>query len=178
MTRRIFNSTLIASTLVGAADKPNIVLVLCDDLGYGEVGFNGQNLIETPNIDALAKSGMVFNQHYSGAPVCAPARCTLLTGQHTGHSYIRGNDEWASRGDVWSLQAMNENPKLEGQRPLPDSIVTVAELLKKAVDEISRVFKKRNNQKLTMDRGAMLIPQSKQIHETNNFELITWLVIK
>lgn len=112
--------------------KPNIIYILADDLGYGEVGFNGQNLIETSNIDALAKSGMVFNQHYSGAPVCAPARCTLLTGQHTGHSYIRGNDEWASRGDVWSLQAMNENPKLEGQRPLPDSIVTVAELLKKA----------------------------------------------
>lgn len=112
--------------------KPNIIYFLADDLGYGELGFNGQKLIETPNIDALAKSGMVFNQHYSGAPVCAPARCTLLTGQHTGHSYIRGNDEWASRGDVWSLKAMEENPKLEGQRPLPDSIVTVAELLKKA----------------------------------------------
>ena len=113
-------------------EKPNIIYILADDLGFGEVGINGQKLIETPNIDALAKSGIIFNQHYSGAPVCAPARCTLLTGQHTGHSYIRGNDEWASRGNVWSLKAMNENPKLEGQRPLPDSIVTVAELLKKA----------------------------------------------
>ena len=111
--------------------KPNIVFILADDLGYGEVGVYGQKLIETPNIDALAKEGKRFTQHYAGAPVCAPSRCVLLTGQHQGHAYIRGNDEWNERGDVWSLKAMEENPRLEGQRPLPDSILTIAEILKK-----------------------------------------------
>jgi len=73
--------------------KPNIIYILADDLGYGELGVYGQELIETPNLDALAKSGMRFTQHYTGAPVCAPARCVLLTGQHTGHAHVRGNDE-------------------------------------------------------------------------------------
>ena len=112
--------------------KPNIVYILADDLGYGELGVYGQKIIETPHIDALAAEGMKFTQHYSGAPVCAPARCVLLTGQHTGHSYVRGNDEWGDRGDVWNYQAMFDNPLLEGQRPLPDSIVTVAEILQSA----------------------------------------------
>lgn len=109
--------------------KPNIIYILADDLGYGELGSYGQALIETPNLDALAKSGMRFTQHYTGAPVCAPARCVLLTGQHTGHAHVRGNDEWKARGDVWNYQAMFDNPFLEGQRPLPDSIVTIAEIL-------------------------------------------------
>lgn len=112
--------------------KPNFIYILADDLGYGELGVYGQKMIETPHIDALAAEGMRFTQHYSGAPVCAPARCVLLTGQHTGHAYIRGNDEWASRGDVWNYQAMFDNPLLEGQRPLPDSIVTLAEILQSA----------------------------------------------
>ncbi|MEO1261312.1 MAG: arylsulfatase [Bacteroidota bacterium] len=111
------------------ANLPNIIYILADDLGYGELGVYGQKIIETPNIDALAESGMIFTQHYSGAPVCAPARCVLMTGQHTGHAHVRGNDEWSARGDVWNYEAMFENPFLEGQRPLPDSIVTVAEIL-------------------------------------------------
>ena len=112
--------------------KPNIIYILADDLGYGELGAYGQQIIETPHLDALAKAGMRFTQHYTGAPVCAPARCVLLTGQHTGHAYVRGNDEWKERGDVWDYQAMFDQPFLEGQRPLPDSIVTVAEILQKA----------------------------------------------
>ena len=80
--------------------KPNIVYILADDLGYGELGVYGQEKIQTPNIDALAKEGMLFTQHYSGAPVCAPARYMLMTGKHAGHARIRGNDEWAERGDV------------------------------------------------------------------------------
>ncbi len=111
---------------------PNIVFILADDLGYGEVGVFGQEKIETPNIDALAEGGMVFTQHYSGAPVCAPARSVLMTGLHAGHTHIRGNDEWRERGEVWDYAAMFENPRLEGQRPLPDSIVTMAEMLKSA----------------------------------------------
>ena len=109
--------------------KPNIIYILADDLGYGELGAYGQKLIETPNIDALATNGMRFTQHYSGAPVCAPARCVLLTGQHTGHAHVRGNDEWRERGKVWDYQAMFEDPFLEGQRPLPDSIITIGEML-------------------------------------------------
>lgn len=113
-------------------NMPNIVYILADDLGYGELGVYGQKHIETPNLDALAKSGMRFTQHYSGSPVCAPARCVLMTGQHTGHAHVRGNDEWRARGKVWDYMAMFEDPYLEGQRPLPDSIITVAELLQSA----------------------------------------------
>lgn len=114
------------------SSTPNIIYILADDLGYGELGAYGQELIETPNLDALAQSGMRFTQHYSGAPVCAPARCVLLTGKHTGNAFVRGNDEWGERGKVWDYQAMFDDSFLEGQRPLPDSIVTVAEILKEA----------------------------------------------
>jgi arylsulfatase A-like enzyme len=108
---------------------PNIIYILADDLGYGELGVYGQELIETPHLDALAKGGMRFTQHYSGAPVCAPARGVLLMGQHTGHAHVRGNDEDGSRGDVWNYQAMLDDPSLEGQRPIPDSLITLGEVL-------------------------------------------------
>lgn len=121
-----------AAGQTAASEKPNIIYILADDLGYGELGSYGQEHIETPNLDALAANGMLFRQHYSGAPVCAPARCVLMTGQHGGHAYVRGNDEWGERGKVWDYQAMFDDPFLEGQRPLPDSIVTVAELLQSA----------------------------------------------
>ncbi len=110
---------------------PNIIYILADDLGYGELGCYGQEKIETPNLDALAAEGMRFTQHYSGAPVCAPARCILLTGKHAGHAHIRGNDEWRDRGEVWDFEAMFEDSTLEGQRPIPDEEITIAEVLKK-----------------------------------------------
>ena len=109
--------------------KPNIIYMLADDLGYGELGVYGQQKIKTPNIDALAKAGMRFTQHYSGSPVCAPSRCVLLTGKHSGHAYIRGNDEWASRGEVWNYKKMTEDPNLEGQRPIPANTQTLGKLL-------------------------------------------------
>ena len=112
--------------------KPNIIYILADDLGYGELGCYGQQKIETPNIDKLAETGMRFTQHYSGSPVCAPARCNLLTGLHPGHAFIRGNHEWGSRGDVWGYEAMINDSTLEGQYPLPDSTITIANLLKDA----------------------------------------------
>ena len=112
-------------------NKPNIVYILADDLGYGELGVYGQQKIETPNIDALAKNGMMFTQHYA-FPVCAPSRYLLLTGKNSGHAYIRDNNEWRERGDVWSLAAMEANPFLEGQFPIPDSTITIAKMLKKA----------------------------------------------
>jgi len=112
------------------SDKPNIIYILADDLGYGDLGVYGQTRIETPNIDRLAANGILFTQHYCGSPVCAPSRCVLLTGQHTGHSQVRGNDEWGDRGDVWSYRAMIADSTLEGQRPLITGTVTIAKLLK------------------------------------------------
>ena len=103
--------------------RPNIVFLMADDLGWGELGSYGQDKIRTPNLDRLAAQGMRFTQHYSGAAVCASSRAALLTGLHTGHAYIRDNDEMGERGDVWN------DPALEGQRPLADSEVTLAEVL-------------------------------------------------
>lgn len=94
--------------------KPNIVYILADDLGYGDLGFTGQEYIATPNIDKLAAEGMFFTAHYSGSTVCAPSRSTLVSGLHTGHAPVRGNYE---------IQP-------EGQYPLPDSVFTVFESLK------------------------------------------------
>ena len=112
--------------------KPNIIFILADDLGYGDLGCYGQQKIETPNIDALAKSGIRFTDHYAGAPVCAPSRCVLLTGKNMGHAYIRGNDEWRERGEVWDYAKAVEDPNLEGQRPLPKNTITIASLLQSA----------------------------------------------
>ncbi len=114
------------------APKPNIIYILADDLGYGELGAFGQQKIETPHIDQLAKEGMKFTQHYAGAPVCAPSRCVLLTGKHMGHALVRGNDEWRERGAVWDYVAMIKDSTLEGQRPIPKGTVTIGTLLQEA----------------------------------------------
>jgi arylsulfatase A len=98
------------------AGKPNIIFILADDLGYGDVGFMGQKRFTTPNLDKMAAGGLVFTNHYSGSTVCAPSRCALMTGLHTGHTYIRGNREH----------------RPEGQEPLLSGIETVAELLQQA----------------------------------------------
>lgn len=75
----------------GAARPPNVIYILADDLGYGDLGCYGQQTLRTPNLDRLAAEGMRFTQHYAGSTVCAPSRCVLLTGRHTGHGRIRGN---------------------------------------------------------------------------------------
>ena len=109
--------------------QPNIIFILADDLGYGELGCYGQEKIETPNIDQLAATGMRFTQHYTGAPVCAPARCILLTGMNSGRSQVRGNDEWPERGDVWNYRAMLADSTLEGQRPIKAGTITIGRIL-------------------------------------------------
>ena len=96
--------------------KPNVVFILADDLGYGDLGVYGQQLIRTPHLDALAKKGLRFTQFYTGSPVCAPSRSALMTGQHTGHTPIRGNKQMQP----------------EGQAPLPAAAFTIGELFKKA----------------------------------------------
>ncbi len=101
-------------------NPPNIIYILADDLGCGDIGVYGQTHFETPNLDRLAQGGIKFLQHYSGSTVCAPSRSALMTGQHTGHTFIRGNSE---RG--FTL----EN---EGQYPLAAEELTIAEVLKEA----------------------------------------------
>jgi arylsulfatase A len=104
--------------------KPNIIFFLADDLGYGELGCYGQDIIRTPHLDRLAAQGMRFTQHYAGSPVCAPSRCVLLTGKHTGHAFIRNNGRPAGRSHD------PENGVFAGQNPLPDTEYTLAESLK------------------------------------------------
>lgn len=89
----------LASASLRAADKPNIVFILADDIGYGDLGCYGQRRIATPNIDALAARGIRFSQFYAGAPVCAPSRNVLMTGEHTGHTQIRGNSKEGLRAE-------------------------------------------------------------------------------
>src|SRR4051812_3556190 len=113
MTPRLL---LAAAALLGlhagasAADKPNILFILADDLGYGDLGCFGQTKIKTPNLDRLAAEGVKFTHAYAGSTVCAPSRCALMTGLHTGHARVRGN----------------------ARVPLRPEDTTVAEVLKKA----------------------------------------------
>lgn len=106
------DSAQVSKTIV----PPNIIYILADDLGYGDLSVYGQKNFQTPNIDKLAAQGMLFTQHYSGSTVCAPSRSALMTGMHTGHTVVRGN----------------YGIKPEGQFPIPDSTLTIAEVLKKA----------------------------------------------
>ena len=121
MKKLILTLCSLAFSFSYSQDKPNIIYILADDLGYNEVGAYGQEKIKTPNIDILAKEGMKFTQHYSGSAVCAPSRCVLLTGKHTGQSFIRNNGEF---GGGW------HRDDAEGQMPIPDSELTIAEVLK------------------------------------------------
>ena len=80
-----------ASASSAAKKRPNIIFILADDLGYGDLGCYGQGKIRTPNLDRMAAEGMRFTQHYAGNTVCAPSRCALMPGLHCGHAYVRGN---------------------------------------------------------------------------------------
>ena len=92
--------------------KPNIIFILADDLGYGDLGCYGQTKIKTPNIDKMAADGIRFTQHYSGSTVCAPSRCCLMTGLHTGHSLIRGNGMVGNEGQPPLLPDTNNIAKI------------------------------------------------------------------
>ena len=82
---------LPAPRAAAAAERPNVIFVLADDLGYGDLGSYGQTVIQTPSLDRMAAEGIRFTQFYAGATVCAPSRSVLMTGQHTGHTHVRGN---------------------------------------------------------------------------------------
>lgn len=98
-------------------NKPNIIYILADDLGYGELGAYGQKLIKTPHLDKLAKQGLKFTQHYSGSTVCAPTRSTILEGKHTGYATVRGN---------WNN---GKTGRTRGNYPLPNNSRTLAHIL-------------------------------------------------
>jgi arylsulfatase len=117
---RLFCACLTALALAAplpAAEpkKPNVILIIADDLGYGELGCYGQKKIKTPSLDRMAKDGLRFTQFYCGSPVCAPSRCSLMTGKHGGHAWVRSN------------LAVGK----EGQTPVPKGEVMFPELLAK-----------------------------------------------
>ena len=115
-TRLLSLAALLLVGTASAADQPNIIFILSDDLAQGDLGCYGQKLIQTPNLDRMAREGTRYTQAYCGTTVCAPSRASLMTGLHMGHSPIRANRE---------IQP-------EGQMPLPASTVTVAQILKSA----------------------------------------------
>ena len=128
------SSGLLLSLLSGCAkgpttEQPNVIIILCDDLGYGDVGCYGQQKIRTPHLDRMAEEGLRFTQAYAGSPVSAPSRATLMTGQHTGHTAVRGNKEYWR--DV-PIQYYGENPDFSrvGQHPYDSSQLILPELLK------------------------------------------------
>ena len=87
------SSAALAALTAGAQSRPNILYIMCDDMGYGDLGCYGHKYIQTPNIDRMAQEGMRFTQAYAGSPVSAPSRAALMTGQHSGHGHVRGNKE-------------------------------------------------------------------------------------
>ena len=121
MIKKIFTVLILmySGILLNAQTNqmPNVIYIMADDLGYGDVGFNGQTKIMTPNIDRIAKEGIVFNNHYAGSTVCGPSRAVLMTGMHTGHCSVRENPKWTKSGTAVDL-SLND--------------VTVAEEMKKA----------------------------------------------
>lgn len=121
-SRLLFAACICTISAVAQQRLPNIIYIYADDLGYGEIGPYGQQKIRTTNLDRMAGEGMRFTQHYTSTPVCAPARCMLLTGRHGGHAFIRGNYEMGGFPD--SLEG--------GQMPLPEGTYTLPKMLKRA----------------------------------------------
>lgn len=114
-------------------EKPNIIYIMCDDMGYGDLGCYGQQLISTPNIDQMAREGMRFTQAYAGSPVSAPSRACFMTGQHSGHGYVRGNREyWKKGGMDYSLFNGRGDYWIVGQEPYLMTHEIIPELFKKA----------------------------------------------
>jgi arylsulfatase A-like enzyme len=114
--KRFFTLLLLSiAPVIFSAQKPNIIFIMADDLGFSELGSYGQKKIKTPHLDQLAREGMRFTANYCGNAVCAPSRCVLMTGKHPGHAIVRSN----------------KSMKPEGQFPIPASEVTIGELLQK-----------------------------------------------
>lgn len=115
-----------------AKSRPNIIYIMCDDMGYGDLGCYGQRLISTPNIDQLARDGMRFTQAYAGSPVSAPSRACFMTGQHSGHGHVRGNREYWQRASRPNMFAGCTDYSIIGQEPYEMTHPILPELLKQA----------------------------------------------
>lgn len=127
----LFGCGLLASAAVQAqeAQKPNIIYIMCDDMGYADLGCYGQQYISTPNLDRMAAEGMRFTQAYAGSPVSAPSRACFMTGQHTGHTKVRGNKEyWPNSG--WVYYGNNREYKVAGQEPYDPDHIILPEIMK------------------------------------------------
>lgn len=124
-----------AATAAFAQQRPNIIYIMCDDMGYGDLGCYGQQYIATPNIDRLASQGMRFTQAYAGSPVSAPSRACFMTGQHSGHTHVRGNKEYWNGGNLnYKFKADNGNVctdySVVGQEPYDTDHVIIPEIFK------------------------------------------------
>lgn len=108
---------------------PNIIYIMCDDMGYGDLGCYGQPYISTPRIDSMAREGMRFTQAYAGSPVSAPSRASLMTGQHSGHCEVRGNKEYW-RNVPMVRYGVNDEYSVSGQHPYDSAHIILPELLK------------------------------------------------
>ncbi len=121
---------IAASQTNSAPDtRPNILYIMCDDMGYGDLGCYGQQIISTPNIDSLARQGMLFTQAYAGSPVSAPSRATFMTGQHSGHTLVRGNKEYW-RGVPMVSYGANMDFSRVGQEAYDTAHVIIPEIMK------------------------------------------------
>ncbi len=127
-TVSIGGAMLLAASAM-QAQKPNIIYIMCDDMGYGDLGCYGQPYINTPNIDRMASEGMRFTQAYAGSPVSAPSRASFMTGQHSGHAEVRGNKEYWR--DVPKVKyGINDEFSLVGQHPYDPDHIILPEIMK------------------------------------------------
>ena len=129
----LIGGTLLLSTLTANGQKkntqPNILFILCDDMGYGDLGCYGQPFIRTPHIDTMANEGMRFTQAYAGSPVSAPSRASFMTGQHSGHCEVRGNKEYWKNVPI-VLYGQNQKYSIVGQHPYDSDHVILPEIMK------------------------------------------------
>ena len=129
----LIGGTLLLSTLTANGQKkntqPNILFILCDDMGYGDLGCYGQPFIRTPHLDTMANEGMRFTQAYAGSPVSAPSRASFMTGQHSGHCEVRGNKEYWKNVPI-VLYGQNQEYSIVGQHPYDSDHVILPEIMK------------------------------------------------
>ncbi len=122
--------SLTGQSAAAAESKPNVVYIMCDDMGYGDLGCYGQKYISTPNIDSLASNGILFTQAYAGSPVSAPSRASLMTGQHSGHGHVRGNREYWPQSDT-IMYGANADYSVVGQEPYDPGHIILTEYMKR-----------------------------------------------
>lgn len=118
------------AAIAATHEKPNIIFILCDDMGYGDLACYGQKYIQTPHIDQMAEDGMMFTQAYAGSPVSAPSRASIMTGQHSGHGHVRGNKEYW-RNVPTMKYGNNTDFTVSGQEPYDPEHIILPEIMKK-----------------------------------------------